>query len=152
MSMSSKNSQHCYGAPTQLSLRMMKKGVPVGGDVICLVIATKLVVVTVSTSQLDYAKYRGQVYVIGVPSFLSFIACMTSLPPPSPMKLPSKFISSKTGLLSTHLQERRYTYIRQMKVASPLVNIWVLELILAYIMLLAHMLKQLNDALFLTSH
>jgi len=56
-------------------------------------------------------KYRGQVYVIGIPSFLSFIACMTSLPPPSPMKLPSKFISSKTGLLSTHLQERKiYLY------------------------------------------
>ena len=48
---------------------------------------------------------------IGIPSFLSFIACMTSLPPPSPMKLPSKFISSKTGLLSTHLHERKiYLY------------------------------------------
>jgi len=50
--------------------------------------------------------------------------------------------------------KERYTYIQQMKVtvAYPLVNIWVLELILAYIMLLAHMLKQLNDPLFLTSH
>ena len=41
--------------------------------------------------------------VIAAPSFLSFIACMTSLPPPSPMKLPSKLISSKIGLLSIHL-------------------------------------------------
>lgn len=67
--------------------------------------------ITVSASQLHYAKYQGQVYVIGIPSFLSFIACMTSLPPPSPMKLPSKFISSKTGLLSTHLHVRKiYLY------------------------------------------
>ena len=54
MSMSSKNSQHHYGAPTQFISMNDEKGMPVGGAVICLVVATKLVVVTVSMSQLDY--------------------------------------------------------------------------------------------------